>query len=100
MSNGDTVEITTDAPGFPVVIHKSHDHFGGGSFVGGIMVGVVGLLMVQRRRRRIAEQVEPQAAAPYRYDAEVEALRRRTATLERIVTEPAARLDREIDALR
>lgn len=97
-----TVEITTDAPNFPVVVHRDHNHFGGGSFVGGVMVGAIGLLMLQRRRRRrLDDEPQPQPRADAsRYEAEVEALRRRTATLERIVTEPAARLDREIDALR
>ncbi len=100
MSSDNTVEITTDAPGFPVTVHRSHDHIDGGSFVFGLMVGAGGLFFAQRRRKRLAEMQVPPAADAHRYESEVEALRRRTATLERIVTEPATRLDREIDTLR
>ena len=93
------VTITTDADDIPAV-HHHHGSLDGSSFTFGIVVGAAGFWFAQKKRRArlAAEPVAP--PRDRRFESEVEALARRTATLEKIVTEPSRRLDREIDALR
>lgn len=102
-------ETTTIATvGVPTIEvgHRSHgDHPDGGSVVLGIFIGAGAVLLRQRLTRgraRDAELRSDRRAEPRdsRYDSEVAELARRTATLERIVTDPAHRVDREIEALR
>lgn len=88
----------------PIVIHKHHrdSDLHGGSFFGGMVMGALLLLLFQMLRRRKLErlaQTEPRRDG-VRTDGEYAALARRTANLERIVTDPAQRVGAEIDALR
>ena len=92
--------------GTPVVIHtgRHHNSFDGGAFFAGLFVGVILVLLFQSRRRKQAAHAELVARdrdrEPSRTDSEYAALARRTANLERIVTDPAQRVGAEIDALR
>ena len=79
-----------------------HNSFDGGAFFAGMFVAVGAMIaakFVRRRKARLIASIEGRRDAA-RVDQDYEALARRTATLERIVTEPATRLDREIEALR
>jgi hypothetical protein len=98
---------TTSEMGAPVVIRDHHRPFDGGVFVAGLLLGMIALFIMQSamkyyarreaRSRRDAASIGP---AEDRMAAEVAALARRTATLETIVTDPAQRTAREIEALR
>ncbi len=98
--------IVRSGTGYTVGVH-SHRPFNGGSFTAGLMLGMLLLFIVQSamkfyarraaRSRRDAASIGP---AEDRMAAEVAALARRTATLETIVTDPAQRTAREIEALR
>ena len=89
--------------GMATIVRSDH-HRGidGGSFVAGLFVGMIILLLAQRwRRSRMHRSVKlDRRADDNPIAAEVAALARRTATLETIVTDPAQRPAREIDALR
>ncbi len=88
----------------PIVIHPGHHRsgFDASSFIAGLIVGMVLLLLVQRRKRVKAQRAALADADGdgRRADSDYAALARRTATLERIVTDPAQRVGAEIDALR
>jgi hypothetical protein len=98
--------------GMPVVIHPSRhhsdDHPDPGSVFLGIVIGAGGLWATQRRRAALRHRtIKLDARGPAeataeqaRMAADVAALARRTATLETIVTDPAQRTAREIEALR
>ena len=95
----------TIAPGV-ITLHRHHG-FDPGSFMAGLFL--MFFLMIafryERRRRRhrpveIATREADAAHDQSRMAADVAALARRTATLETIVTDPAQRTAREIDALR
>jgi hypothetical protein len=98
---------TSSEIGAPVVIREHHRPFDGGLFLGAFLLGMIALFLIQSamrvyarreaRSRRDAATIGPQED---RMAAEVAALARRTATLETIVTDPAQRTAREIDALR
>lgn len=73
----------------------------GESFFAGMFVAVGAMLaakFVKRRKARMTARRDDRDNA--RFGEDYAALAQRTATLERIVTEPATRLDREIEALR
>lgn len=97
----------TSTGDFTVGIH-SDKPFDGASFVVGLLVGVLLVFVINRLRRRHARReargmAHAAAIGPQPEDrmaAEVAALSRRTATLETIVTDPAQRTAREIEALR
>lgn len=97
--DGDTV-ATTQQPQ-TVVIRSHHGMDAGAAFFMGMIMGAFILWLLQREGRR---RHRPDAAVTAGvHDVsrdEVAALARRTATLEQIVTDPAARTAREIDALR
>ena len=127
--SGDTVTITPPAPppppksrgltvgtdagpgSFTVGVHSDRP-LDGASFIAGLMLGALLFFIVQSAMRWHARReakgharaaaIGPQAMAKDhdRMAAEVAALARRTATLETIVTDPAQRTLREIDALR
>ncbi len=101
--DGDTAATQGTETGTPVVIHDHH-HGGyyGGSFFSGIVVGALLLRLFQKLRQRALERIVPDQPRrdAGRTDAEYAALARRTANLERIVTDPAQRVGAEIDALR
>jgi len=129
-ADGTSVAVTTDddAPTPPtppappiggkgVVLHvggeglyvQSDRPLDPGSFIAGLLLGgllyyLIGLRMRGWLARREARGVARAAAigpqGEDRMAAEVAALARRTATLETIVTDPAHRTAREIDALR
>lgn len=90
--------------------HRSDDHPDPGSIGLGMLLGAGGVLLIQRRRRLVREtrerldaigqQGSDKFAERDRMAADVAALARRTATLETIVTDPAHRTAREIEALR
>lgn len=89
-----------------VTTFKAPNSFDGGAFFAGVFVTVAVLLVtrfVKRRRAgleaRIAAKLDGHRDTA-RFGEDYAALAQRTATLERIVTEPATRLDREIEALR
>lgn len=89
----------------PMVIREHHGRgFDGASFVTGLIVGILLLLFFQRRinrrRHRPVDLDRRDDAEQTRMAESVAALARRTATLETIVTDPAQRTAREIDALR
>lgn len=87
----------------PVMIRDHHrDVPPAVHFVLGVIVGMIVLLLVQRRlaSRRHRPVKLDRTADGDRMAADVAALARRTATLETIVTDPAQRTAREIDALR
>lgn len=94
---------TRSHDGFNVGIHSSKP-FDGASFVVGLIVGMLVLLFFQRRarsrRHRPVDVARRDGADQARMAENVAALARRTATLETIVTDPAQRTAREIDALR
>ena len=79
-----------------------HNSFDGGAFFAGMLVAVGAMLaakFVKRRKARLIASIESRRDTA-RFGDDYAALAERTATLERIVTEPAMRLDREIEALR
>ncbi len=97
MSDDATVRIT-GSDGSVVVHRPHHQSFEFGSFLAGIVVTLLVLWLIRRRAAKLVrEAVRDHEPAVDRDFAE---LARRTATLERIVTEPAMRLTKEIDALR
>ncbi len=98
-ADGDSVSTssTGDATVFPV---HHHQDFDGGAFTAGLFVGAGVFWLAQRKRRARLADIAAPPAAPDRFESEVAALARRTATLERIVTAPGARVERDIDALR
>ena len=98
MSDEATVKIT-GSDGSVVVHRPHHDHFDVGSFFAGIFATLFVMWLIRRRAARLVREIAPSRPDPV-VDRDFAELARRTATLERIVTEPAARLDREIDALR
>lgn len=128
-ADGETVVVTTDdgiptppappAPVFPQhqgMLHLGPDgayvHSGKpldpGSFIAGLMLGMFLLFIVQTAmrvyaRREARGHARAAAIGPQTDDrmaADVAALARRTAALETIVTDPAHRTAREIEALR
>ncbi len=104
--------IVRSGDDFTVGMHSQHP-LDTGSFVAGLMLGLLLYFIVQtamrwhaRREARghaRAAAIGPRAtesANQTRMMADVAALARRTATLETIVTDPAQRTLREIEALR
>lgn len=79
-------------------IHVHHGMPAGGAFTLGLVVGAVMLRLVQRQISRRRHRPDPEIADISHTD--VAALARRTANLERIITDPATRTANEIDALR
>ena len=79
--------------------HRGHPMPGEVLFMFGMIAGALLLWLIQRgNRAKVRRAVETPTVD--RFGTDVEALARRTATLERIVTDPARRVDAEIDALR
>ncbi len=116
ISRDDDAPPMPPAPPAPVILHRADGFTVGvhsdkpldtGSFIAGLMLGALLYFIIQctmryfarreARRQRDAASIGPQED---RMAAEVAALARRTATLETIVTDPAQRTAREIDALR
>jgi len=99
-ANGTAIATTshTGQPA-PIVLHRHRDgSFHGPDFVFGMMIGALLLHLFQRnRRRRVARAAEPVTDVSQH---DVAALARRTANLERIITDPATRTANEIEALR
>lgn len=98
--------IVRSGDGFTVGMHSQRP-LDSGSFIAGLMLGMLILFIIQRAMRfyarREAKAVARAASIGPQEDrmaAEVAALARRTATLETIVTDPAQRTAREIEALR
>ena len=89
---------TTTQPTAVAVHDRAGGMENGAVFFMGMIMGAFILWLLQREGRRRRHRAEP-AVADVRAD-EVAALARRTATLEQIVTDPATRTAREIDALR
>jgi len=110
-SRGLTVGTDAGPGSFTVGVHSDRP-LDGASFIAGLMLGALLFFIVQSAMRWHARReakgharaaaIGPQAMAKDhdRMAAEVAALARRTATLETIVTDPAQRTLREIDALR
>lgn len=94
----------TGTTGAPIVIHTHHHRpLDGGSFVAGLFLGLLLYFIAQnwvRWQRRRPARPDPDEPGQTRMAADVAALARRTATLETIVTDPAQRTAREIEALR
>jgi|GEM_PF-5379862 len=93
--------VATD--GTTTTYHSPSEEIDGGSFFLGVFATVGALLLskfFKRRRARLDARLVDDQPANRRFDDDYATLAQRTATLERIVTEPAHRLDREIDALR
>ncbi|TRW14984.1 hypothetical protein [Glacieibacterium frigidum] len=89
------------ADGTITTYQQPNETLDGGSFFAGMFVAVAAMLaakIVKRRKARAAARRDDRDGA--RFGDDYAALAQRTATLERIVTEPATRLDREIEALR
>lgn len=89
--------------GMPIVIRDHHRGFDGGSFCAGIFFGLLLYFIAQnwiRWQRHRPVNLDRNDADQNRMAADVAALAKRTATLETIVTDPAQRTAREIDALR
>ncbi len=82
----------------PVVLHRHHEMDAGAAFFMGMIMGAFILWLLQREGRRRRRRPEPQVADVSQHD--VAALARRTANLERIITDPATRTANEIEALR
>ncbi len=126
-SDGQVIVTTDDdlpappAPPSPPHLHRGMLHLGPdgayvhsgqpldpGSFFAGLMLGALLYFILQtamrwHARREVRGAARAAAIGPQAEDrmaAEVAALARRTATLETIVTDPAHRTAREIDALR
>ncbi len=104
--DGVTTTTTTEAPGLPQH-HGNNAMPPEAAFFLGMIAGAIIYWLVQRGNRakaahRAAELALKAAPAPEaaRIESEVSALARRTATLERIVTDRSARVADEIDALR
>lgn len=70
------------------------------AFVIGVMLGALLLWAFQLWGRRAARRAAAAPPEPDQVAGELAALRRRTAVLERIATDPANRVEREIEALR
>ena len=96
MSNDTVTSTDGDAT---IVKHHGHSPFDFGSFVAGVFACLLVMWLIRRRKERLVRLHEA-GRATAAFDQDYAELAKRTATLERIVTEPAARLDREIDALR
>ena len=93
------VTITTDADDMPAV-HHHHQGIDGGSFTLGLLVGAAGFWFAQRKRRARLAAEPPAPVRDAQFESDVAGLARRTAALEKIVTEPSRRLAQDIDALR
>ena len=97
MSTENVTVVSTD--GTATTYQTPDDGIDGASFFLGVIVAFAGMLVrkfVMRRRARLADE----RREPARFAGDYAELAERTATLERIVTEPATRLTREIEALR
>ncbi len=91
--------LTTSHIGQPMmIIHRSDGMEPGAAFFMGMIMGAFILWLLQREGRRRRHRPDPQIADVSQHD--VAALARRTATLERIITDPATRTANEIEALR
>ena len=127
-SDGDvTITRTDDGAGAPPpaalpLLHQHHGmiHLGPdgayvhsgrpldpGSFMAGLMLGLLAYFILQtamrwHARREVKAHARAAAIGPHYDDtaAHIAALARRTATLETIVTDPAHRTARDIEALR
>ena len=93
----------TTATGTPIVFHHRHP-LDTGSFVAGLFLGLLLYFIAQSwlrwQRHRPVKLDRRDDADQTRMAADVAALARRTATLETIVTDPAQRTARDIEALR
>ncbi|WP_419816688.1 hypothetical protein [Glacieibacterium sp.] len=105
--NDDDKTVTIGADGTINVHRNHHDSFDGLSFLFAAIAGAIVALLVMRliglRAKRLpAKDARVAAAASGQRDFETEyhALAKRTATLERIITDPAVRVHNEIEALR
>lgn len=96
-SGTDTVVL---ADGSIHVHHGNHAMPPEPAFVIGMMAGALLTLLAQRGRRARQGRRAGAAASTDRFDQDVQSLAQRTATLERIVTDPGKRLADEIDRLR
>lgn len=121
-SDGNGITISAEPEATLALVHQHHGmiHLGPdgayvhsgkpldpGSFVAGLMLGLLAYFILQTamrwHARRAVGSARGAAIGPQSDDpiaAVVAALARRTATLETIVTDPAQRTAREIDALR
>ncbi|MBC7496505.1 MAG: hypothetical protein H7243_04985 [Sphingomonadaceae bacterium] len=111
LARSHTVGIDSGPSSFTVGVH-SEKPLDGASFIAGLMLGALLYFIIQtamrwHARREIrstkrAAAIGPQTDARDQdgMAAAVAALARRTATLETIVTDPAQRTAREIEALR
>jgi hypothetical protein len=106
ITDGDKT-VTIGSDGSVNVHRKHHDSFDGGSFFAGIMVALLVMWLTRfRGRRGRAEQARAAAAAETArsgqrdFEREYHELAKRTAILERIVTDPSVRVHNEIEALR
>ena len=89
--------------GVPTIVVHRHHAFDYGAFVGGLLFGLLLYFVAQtwvRWQRHRPVDLARKGPEADRMAADVAALARRTATLETIVTDPAQRTAREIDALR
>ena len=100
----DDKTVTIGADGTVNVHRVHHDHFDGGSFFAGIMAAFFVMWLTRLRRRRNRDTAAAVTEAPRNgqrdFEREYHELAKRTATLERIVTDPAQRVHNEIEALR
>ncbi len=102
-----TVGYASDKAGFNVGVHSDRP-LDTASFIAGLMLGALLFFILQtamrwHARREVKSLKRAAAIGPQPDDgvaAAVAALTRRTATLETIVTDPAQRTAREIEALR
>ena len=78
----------------PVIIHH-HGMPASASFSMGMILGALIVWLLQRRRRSLPDLQVADVG-----HGDIAALARRTATLERIITDPATRTASEIEALR
>jgi hypothetical protein len=100
MATENMTVVATD--GTTTTYSSPHDGLDGGSFFAGMFVAVAAMLaakFVKRRKAKLIARNEDRRDT-VRFGDDYAGLAQRTATLERIVTEPATRLDREIEALR
>lgn len=97
-----TTIMTTPDGDVTIATTSSPTAFDIASFLGGMIVGALAYWLVAWWRRLRRHRADPAiaAAAADPLHGELSALRQRTATLEKIVTDPVVRLDREIETLR